>query len=527
MRAAVLNARLGRAAAYLLLLLALAPLTGLLLLVLQAELGTAPWPRGTIRLLGNTVLLAAGAGLLAVLWGTAAAWLTEMCVFPGRRVFGLLLFLPFALPPYLQAYVWGDLLDDRWGWGVRNMPGACLLMSLALYPYVYMLARANFAQQSCSLMAAARLLGCTPWGAFWRVALPMARPALGVGALLAFMEAANDIAVAQDFGLGTLGYRAYDLWFNRGSAAGAASLASLLLVLAVALIMIERPLRRRQVQYESSIRYFCCLSEYRLRGRHALLACMGCGVLVLLGCGVPLAVLAARTLETAASWHASRLAGAVIDTLQLVGLVLLAGFALGAALLWLRRRSAAPAMRMLCMLPSSGYALPGIIYGMGCLLLLAAAADGLLALSGYSAHWLLHSSVGLLCLALACRYVIIPGGALERGLDGLSPRLGDVARSTGKSQLRMLAQVWLPLLRPSLLAGGLLLAVDIIKELPLTLLLRPLGTDTLALLVYQYASDEDLSLAAPYALVMSLLALALLGCAYPLLTAAVRKRIQG
>lgn len=516
------TARLGQAGAAALLLAAIAPLAAVLALPLLFPSGAA-WPRGAGSMLAATMLLAGGASALALLWGTAAAWLVEMCSFAGRRVFGLLLFLPFALPPYLHAYVWGDLADTVAIAGVRSMPGACLLMSFALYPYVYMFARASFARQSSSLQAASRLLGCTPWGAFFKVALPMARPALGIGALLVFMEAANDIAVAQDFGLGTLGYRVYDLWLNRGAGGSAALLASLLAAIGIALFWLESFMRRRQRQYESSLRHFGSASVHRLRGGRAALACCGCGALALLGFAVPALALAAKALASSA-WRPARLADALADTLLLALLAGLASFAIGVALLWLRRRSRLAAVRLACVLPAGGYALPGVVYGMGCLLLAGALADGLFGLTGYSAHWLMHSSIGVLVLALACRYLVIPGGALERGLEAVSPRMDEVGRCAGKSRLAMLFQVWLPLLRPSLLAGGLLLAADIIKELPLTLLLRPLGTDPLAPLLYQYASDEDLGLAAPPALLLVMLTLTLLCLAYPMLMAESRRR---
>ena len=163
----------------------------------------------SIRLTASTVSLGLTTALIALVIGVSCAWLIEMCMFPGRRLLGFLLFLPFAIPPYLQAYVWAELVDDGgWlpvGYGLRNPLGASLVMALVLYPYIYMFARGAFAQRSCGLNVAARVLGCGSWGAFFRISLPVARPAIAIGALLVFMEVANDIAIAEDYGLSTLG----------------------------------------------------------------------------------------------------------------------------------------------------------------------------------------------------------------------------------------------------------------------------------------------------------------------------------
>lgn len=393
------------------------------------------------------------------------------------------------------------------------MTGGCLVMSLALYPYVYMFARASFAQRSCSLLAAARLLGHTPWGAFLRVALPVARPALAVGGLLVFMETANDIAVAEDFGLPTLGYHVYDLWLNRDELAGAAAVALLMVVMALALASAEAASRKRQRQYQQGVRCYCSDFSYRLVGFKAGLAMAWCALLFLLAFGLPVARLIHKSsYGSLGAWHDALLA--LADSLFLVALVVILCFIVGALLTYLGWRAKGPLGSGMVRFSLVGYAFPGIIYAMGLILAVGKLAAWLEASWGWSIHWLWVSSTTLLVFALACRFVVMSWGAIEAGNAHVAPSYLAVASNAGKNWLAVLWKVRLPLMRPALLAGALLLLVDVLKELPLTLVLRPFGTTTMALHVYQHASDEDLSNAAPAALLMLAVATVALLLAY-------------
>ena len=460
----------------------------------------------------NTLILASLAALLAALLGTSCAWLIERCRFSGRAACAFALFLPFAIPPYLAAFIWSDLADRIGiGFAVRNPAGAAAVMALALYPYVYFLARSAFAQQTGALVAAARTLGCTPWQAFWKISLPLARPAIAVGALLVAMETANDIAVAEDYGLATLGYFVYDSWLNRGDRAAAAAAAIMLALLALAAGWSETAGRARHRHHQAQTRTFASEAVVVLSGWKAAAAGLICWLPALLGFGVPaLALVRHALLAPAAAWQ--RLPAGLLGTALLIAGAASAAYLLAAAFAFVRSRSRTPGL--LETLARSGYAIPGSVFALGCLSGAAAAAAGLEAAAGISLYWLWVSAPVVLVYALAVRYLAVAAGSLEAGLATVSPRLSRTARSCGLSRLQTLRRVHLPIMAPALAAGALLIATDIAKELPLTLILRPFGMTSLAVEVYGFASDEDLFGAAPSALALVALAAAGLAVAH-------------
>ena len=509
--------------------LVLAPVLALFAISLAgvSELGGSP---RAFVLLANTVVVGLGTAALAVSLGVSCAWLVEMCEFPLRRPLGFLLFLPFAIPPYLQAYVWADVVDDG-GWlpvgvGLRNPAGACVVMALVLFPYVYMFARAAFAQRSCNLLAASRMLGCSPWGAFFKVALPLARPAIAVGALLAFMEAINDIAIAEDYGLSTLSYHIYDVWLNRDDRQLAAAYATLLMALALVLASFEQLGRVRQRQYEISQRCICAGNAYPIDGVKALAASSFCAMVAALGFFAPVVLLVSRLIG-ASNGLSDDVLESLADTAALLALVIVACFLLGGGISYLRRRFGPRPLGLASRLTAVGYAFPGIVYALG-----AIAAAGWLAwmvesVIDVSIHWIWTTSVLVLVAALSFRYVVITAGAIDSAMTAIPPHIDAVCRNAGKSRLASLLGVHLPLMRPMLAVGLLLLMVDLVKELPLTLVLRPLGTTTLALDVYQYAADEDLGSAAAPALVLVLLATVALALVYRWVVPAWRAGLDG
>ncbi len=487
------------------LLVLLAPVVAL---VLDA-IGGWPLKLNASRVAGltvNTLALAISSAAFAAFWGCAAAWLVETCEFAARRFFAVALFLPFAVPPYLLAYIWADLIDDSGvlpaGYGIRNLLGAAFIMSLVLYPYVYMLARAAFAQRSCGIMAASRLLGCTPLSAFWRVALPLARPAVALGALLVFMETVNDIAIAEDFGLATLGLQVLDLWQLRDDRSTAAGVALLLLIMVVLLSWAESFSRRRQRQYQLAQRRYFSETRYRLTWPRQLAAVASCGLLLALAFVIPMLYLLSKVAYNGDYFHLG-LGAAALDSIWIVLLVGAVTFTLGGLLVAIRNRQEMVS-GLVAKLAMAGYALPGSVYALGCFLAATAIADTLMQYLNISIHWIWANTLFLLVVAMACRFVIIAAGAIEAGQSMLPPRLVTVARNGGWKFWERLIRIYLPIYQPALAAGLMLLVVDVLKELPLTLLLRPFGVTPLSLQIYQYAADEDLGRAAAPALILVL-----------------------
>ena len=465
-----------------------------------------------LRYGANTLVLVALAVLLAALMGTASAWLIERCRFAGRDACAFALFLPFAIPPYIAAFVWSDMADRIGiGFAVRNPAGAALIMALALYPYVYFLARSAFSQQTGALAAASRTLGCTPWQAFRRVSLPLARPAIAVGALLVAMETANDIAVAEDYGLATLGYFVYDSWLNRGDRNAAAAAGLLLAFCALAAGWSETASRARHRHHQSQARTFASERRMRLSGWKAAAAGLVCWLPALLGFVVPALALARHALlAPAAAWQ--RLPAGLLGTGLLIAGAAAVAYLLAAAFAFVRARSRTPGL--LETLVRSGYAVPGSVFALGSLTAIAALAVAFERATGVSLYWLWVSAPVVLIYALAVRYLAVAAGSLEAGIATVSPRLARTARSCGLSRLQTLRMVHVPIMAPALAAGLLLIATDIAKELPLTLILRPFGMTSLSVEAYGFASDEDLYGAAPPALVLIALTAAGLAVAH-------------
>ncbi len=508
------------AVACLIAAVALAPLLalGVQLLASGAPAAAGSW-RSLMRLTLNTLALTASAAALATIIGAGTAWLVARYEFPGRRLAGLALFMPFAIPPYLAAYVWADLAE-RIGRGMhmRSMAGAAAVMALVLYPYVYLLARTAFAQQVGALMAAARILGCSPRQAFWRVAVPLARPAIAVGALLAAMEAANDIAIAEDYGIATLGYYVYDAWLNRGDKASAVLASGVLAGLALLAASCEAASRRSQRHHQEQARTYASEAPRRLNGWRSAAAATACWLPFVLGFAAPAAALVRHGLYApAGAW--STLPASLLGTAILIGGAVALAYAFAAAFAAAAARTARLA-QVLDRITRSGYAVPGSVYALGALLAAAALADAAEITSGLSIRWLWTAAPVLLIGALATRYLAVAAGAVEAGRAAVPPRLAAAARSSGLSGLQVLRRAKFPLMAPALTAGILLMGTDIIKELPLTLILRPLGLTSLAVETYGFAADEDLLGAAPPALAMVSLAAAGLALAYGRLTPA-------
>lgn len=461
--------------------------------------------------LGDTLLLLAGVGGLCAVVGVGTAWIVTQYEFAGRRSLEWLLVLPLAMPTYITAYIYVEVLGfqgplqtalravtgwrslrDYWFPDPRNLAGAVFIMAAVLYPYVYLTVRALFGMQGATIAEAARTLGASRKTLFWRIALPMARPALVAGLTLALLEALNDIGASEHLGVRTLTVSIYTTWLNRNSLAGAAQIACLMLLIVVLLILLEAKLRGQR-RFALSVRQPRPLSRKPLHGARAAAAIVLCLVPVLAGALVPGGFLVGQVLQRGLIWQAD---AAVLQqlghALLFSGLatILVVGLGLGIAMALRRgRESWLAASRRVS---SLGYAIPGTVLALGLLIPIAALdnriADTARAVFGLELGLLLIGSGGALVIAYTVRFLAIAISGVESGFARISPRIDDAARALGSGNRILLTRIHWPLLRPAVAAATLLVFVDCLKELPVTLLLRPLNVETLATVVYGHAS---------------------------------------
>ena len=479
--------------------------------------------------LGNTLGLVVGVVLLSLLFGVPTAWLVAMCQVPGRRALQWALMLPMAMPSYIVAYVYTDLLDysgplqaglralfgwnspaDYWFPAVRSLGGAAWVLALVLFPYVYLLTRASFLEQSVSLIHSSRLLGCTPWQSFRRLSLPLARPAIMVAVSLVAMETLADFATVHFFAINTLTTAVYDTWLGYGSLATAAKLSCLMLLAVVLLIALERRSRSRQQVFQKSMGHEQPL-RYPLKGMSRWLAGLWCWGLVLAGFGLPFVILldyGVRYFELSWTPEFVRFAGnslaiSALTALLAMGIALLLGF--------FRRLDGGIKSLLPLRIAAMGYAMPGTVLAIGVLVPLTALDFAINDL----AEWLGRQGPGLLLtgtitaivFGYLVRFVAIAIGSVESSMGKISPSLDMAARSLGQGDGGMLRRVHLPLVRRGLFAGAMLVFIESMKELPAALLLRPFNFDTLATHVYQFVSDEMLERGALGAIVIVLVGL--------------------
>jgi iron(III) transport system permease protein len=470
----------------------------------------------------NTAVLLAGAGLIAGVVGTGTAWLVSAYDFRGRGVLEWALLLPLAVPTYIMAYAYLDILNPlgpvqgvvRYVLGfdsprefrlpdVRSMWGAVLLLGMVLYPYVYLTARAMFLTQSANVIEAARTLGVPRHAIFWRVALPMARPAIAVGVALVLMEVLNDVGAAQFLGVRTLTASVYTTWIVRTDLAGATQIALSMLAIVVTLVMLERWARRNQ-RFAGAAQSTRRMPQQRLSGGRGL-AALALGALpILIGFAGPalyLLVAAVRRIEFAG--FSAALGRAVVNTVSISAMATLLILVLGFAGAYAARLHAGKAMAAALRISAIGYAVPGTVLAIGILIPVAAFDRTLGGLwqqwTGQHGGLLLLGSGAALVYAYCARFLAVSTGGIEAGLSRIPPSYDQVARTLGHSATGAMVRVLLPLSRPALTSAGLLVFVDCMKELPATLLLRPLNFESLATLLYGEAirgTYEDASLAA-------------------------------
>jgi iron(III) transport system permease protein len=473
-----------------------------LAVMVLAATGGAPIELGATLIrdgaMGTLALMLVGGGGAIVL-GAASAWLVSLCDFPGRRVFEWLLVIPLAAPSYILAYAYAGM---TWAGAapvaVEGFWGAAFVYAVGLYPYVYLAGRAAFASQSACALEAARTLGVRPSLVFWRVALPLARPGIVAGAALALMEIAADYGAAQHFGLTTLSTAIFRAWYAHQSLAAALQVAAILLAAALVFLIVERSARGRAAFGGGSSRWRP-LPRYRLAALPATLATTFCTVLVLLGAALPLAWLARLAWLNA---NIGDVAQPTINSLLLATFGAALTLALATAVASAARRSGAIG-KVSLFAAGMGYAAPGAVIAMGALALFALARE---------AGWIGGLGSGLALLALiwtyAARFAAAGVGPIDAGLARLSKGIDASARTLGAGPWRRLVAIDLPIALPSLATAALILFVEILKELPATLILRPFNFDTLAVQAYSYASDERLLQAAAPALLIFLAGLA-------------------
>lgn len=462
---------------------------------------------------GNTVLLLAGVGLLVGVVGTGCAWLVTAYEFPGRRALAWALLLPLAVPTYIVAYAYLDLLHPlgpvqgtlRWLLGhdsprdwrlpdIRHLAGCIVLLALVLYPYVYLTTRALFLTQAASLLEAGRSLGAGPVAVFFRIALPLARPAIAVGLVLVLLETLNDIGASEFLGVQTLTVAVYTTWVTRSDLAGAAQIALSMLVIVLALVAVERFARRRQ-RYATTLRPRP-MQPQRLHGVRGWLTLLLGSLPVLAGFAAPAGYLLWEALQRLRTAGAStQLLKALGNTVLIAALTTLAALLLALVVSWAVRRHAGSRAQPLASgasrAASLGYAIPGTVMAIGLLLPLGGLdrlLSHLLVGLGGSARLVLMGTVWVLVLACTLRFLAVAIGSLEAGMSRIPPSLDAASAALGEGPLATLRRVHLPLLRPSLAAAALLVFVDTMKELPATLVLRPMNFETLATWLYAEAA---------------------------------------
>lgn len=472
---------------------------------------------GLSRLITNTLVLMVGVGIVVMLLGVSLAWLTAVCEFPGRRWLDWALVLPLAIPTYVVAFValglmsysgpvltvWREILgSDAWYPEIRNSTGVVLVMSAVLYPYVYMLARSAFLQQGRALTDAARSLGLGPWQSFAKVALPIARPAIAAGMALALMEALADFGAVAVFNYDTFTTAIYKSWFGFFNLQAAAQLASLLLLFVTLALLIEQRARGERRTHMSSLKRH---ERIQLSGVRAWTATAYCLAVFAIAFVVPVVQLVLWIWETGLSAADERFLQLVKHTFLLgaFSALLVAVFALLVG--FAQRISRIGWVNSVVRLTALGYALPGSVLAVGVIMAFTFLDRTLLWPlfgEGQRSGQILVGSVGALILAYGIRYFSVGLGPVQAGFERIRPHIQEVAHTLGCNQWQVLKRVYLPLLTPGLMTAMILVLVDVMKEMPATLLLRPFGWDTLAVRVYEMTSEGEWERAALPALTL-------------------------
>jgi len=472
--------------------------------------------------IGTTLTLMAGVGAGTLLIGVGTAWMVTMLRFPGRRFFEWGMLLPMAMPAYVIAYVYTDIFEysgplqamlrDMFGWSskrdywfpeIRSVGGAISMMTLVLYPYVYLLARAAFLEQSIGVLEASRSLGRGPWRSFFTVALPLARPAIVIGVSLVMMETLNDYGTVDFFAVNTFSLGIFDVWMNMNNVGGAAQLAVVLLLFVAFLVFAERYARRKQRFHNTTTKYQT-FPGIRLRGSRAVFATLGCLTPVVLGFVLPTAVL----MVYAQQYFDPELTAEIVDyALNSVRLSALAGILAVIVAMGMVYSARIKGGRMLLAanrVAAMGYAVPGAVLAVGVMIVLGNLDNSIDAMVrrnfGLSTGLIFSGTIAAVTFGYLVRFLALALGTVEASLGKITPSMDGASRSLGRGAFDTMRLIHLPLMRGSILTAIMLVFVDCMKELPMTTILRPFNFQTLATFVHQYASDEQLGDAALAAL---------------------------
>jgi iron(III) transport system permease protein len=476
------------------------------------------------RLLKNTLFLLLGVGIWVMLLGVSLAWLVALCEFPGRRYLDWALMLPLAIPTYVVAFVALGLMtysgplhsliratfgEDAWFPDIRGPIGVIAVMTCVLYPYVYMLARSAFLSQGRNLMDASRLLGVSPWRSFFRVALPMARPAIAAGTSLALMETLADFGAVAVFNYDTFTTAIYKSWFGFFSLTAAAQLASLLLLFVALALYTEQRARGDGRLHQNPRRQQS--ERYQLRGSRAWLASGYCSVVVLVAFLVPVLQLLAWVWETRAQDINEIYWKLVAHTFSLGGMASLIAVTLALLVAYHQRLQKRHHNNTTERLATLGYALPGSVLAVGIMLAFASIDAGVInpvrQWLGLAPAQILLGSLFALVLAYVVRFFSVAFGPIQSGFARIKPSYQEAAQMLGSSHWQVLKRIYVPLLTPGIFTALLLVFVDTMKEMPATLLLRPFGWDTLAVRIYEMTSEGEWERAALPALTLVLISI--------------------
>lgn len=476
----------------------------------------------------NTIVLVLGTMALALVFGIPSAWIMAMCRLPSERILQWALVLPLAMPGYIVGYIFTDwfdfagpiqlLLRDLTGWGpgeywfpdIRTLTGAMFVLSLVLYPYVYLLARAAFMEQNVSLLQSARLLKCSPWESFRRISMPLARPSIAVGLSLVAMETVGDFGTVSYFAVNTLTTAVYDTWLGYSSLTAAAKISAIMLVIVILLLSAERFSRRRQKLFQSQ---FNSREDFRyeLNGWKKWLALTWCWGLVCVAFIFPLGQLLIYAYKYFAQSWTSEFREFALNSLYVSIVAAIIGVSVALLVNFCQRLNPGRQSLAFMRLASMGYAVPGTVLAIGVMvpvLFMDHLVNDIAKAMEWSRPGLIFSgSMFAIIFAMVVRFSAVAIGSIESSLGKISPSLDMASRTMGCNSNQMLWRVHFPLVRRGALIAGLLVFIESMKELNAALLLRPFNFETLATYVYNFASDEHLELAALPAVLLVLVGL--------------------
>ncbi|MEX0647746.1 MAG: iron ABC transporter permease [Balneolaceae bacterium] len=477
----------------------------------------------------NSLWLMVGVGAGVFVLGVGTAWLVTMCRFPGSRWFNWMLILPMAVPAYLMAYTYTDffaftgpvqsLLRDIMGWefgdywfpNIRSLGGAILMMSFVFFPYVYLLTRAAFLEQSSSLLEASRSLGATPFQSFYKIALPLARPSIAAGMALTLMETLNDFGTVDYFGVQTFTTGIYRTWFGLGERAAAAQLAGFLLIFILILILMERWSRNSMSLRPGSTGRFKQLFVYELHGWKAWASTAFCSLPVIIGFLLPVMILTDMMIANFELAVDARFFQYSFNTILVATLAGILALTVSLVMAYGIRLNPNLLTRTATRIGSMGYAIPGSVIAVGILIPFGWVDNTIDSwfreTLGFSTGLILSGTIFALIFAYVVRFLAVAFNTVEASLAKITPNMDEAAEGMGYTFGKVLRKIHIPMMSGSLFAAIMLVVVDVIKELPATIIVRPFNFDTLAVQVYRLASDERLAESSGAALAIVLVGL--------------------